>query len=152
MECPHCGSLNSKVVDSRLTSDRVSIRRRRKCLACWERFTTYESTEERILPILIRKKARHGATKGSLKTTLAFISKTLKVLSNETKKLVTQADKLDRAQSAAGAKRKATNKAASKKKGTYANDTKTDDRLFGKRTDERQGNIPGGENPGKRGL
>ena len=90
MECPHCGSLNSKVVDSRLTSDRVSIRRRRKCLACWERFTTYESTEERILPILIRKKARYGATKASLKITLAFISKTLKDLSNETKKLVAQ--------------------------------------------------------------
>lgn len=152
MECPHCGSLNSKVVDSRLTSDRVSIRRRRKCLACWERFTTYESTEERILSILIRKKARYGATKASLKTTLAFISKTLKDLSNETKKLVAQADKLHRAQLPAGSKRKATDKAASKKKGTHANDTKTDDRPFGKRTDERQGNIPGGKNPGKRGL
>ena len=130
MECPHCGSLSSKVVDSRLTSDRVSIRRRRKCLACWERFTTYESTEERMLPILIRKKARYGATKASLKTTLAFISKTLKDLSKETKKLVAQADKLDRhaprrprplgrgahrAQLPAGSKRKATTKAASKK-------------------------------------
>ena len=65
-------------------------------MACWERFTTYESTEERMLPILIRKKARYGATKASLKTMLAFISKTIKDLSKETKKLVAQADKLDR--------------------------------------------------------
>jgi transcriptional regulator NrdR family protein len=100
MECPHCVSLTSKVVDSRLTSDRVSIRRRRECLLCSERFTTYESTEERMLPVLIKKKVGHGSTKASLKTLLPFISETLKDLSNETKKLAAQVDMHERIQAA----------------------------------------------------
>jgi len=103
MECPHCVSLTSKVVDSRLTSDRVSIRRRRECLLCLQRFTTYESTEEHMLPVLIKKKVGHGSTKRSFKTLLPFISDTLKDLSNETKKLVAQVDMLERSQAAAGA-------------------------------------------------
>ena len=100
MECPHCVSLTSKVVDSRLTSDRISIRRRRECLLCSERFTTYESTEERMLPVLIKKKVGHGSTKTSLKTFLPFISETLKDLSNETKKLAAQVDMHERIQAA----------------------------------------------------
>ncbi len=100
MECPHCASLTSKVIDSRLTSDRVSIRRRRECLLCLERFTTYESTEERLFPVLIKKKVGYGSTKKSLKTLLPFISEALKGFSNETKKLVTQVDMLDSTQAA----------------------------------------------------
>jgi transcriptional regulator NrdR family protein len=100
MECPHCVSLTSKVVDSRLTSDRVSIRRRRECLLCLERFTTYESTEERMLPVLIKNKVGHRSTKTRLKTLLPFISETLKDLSNETKKLVAQVDMLEMTQAA----------------------------------------------------
>jgi len=103
MECPHCESLTSKVVDSRLTSERVSIRRRRECLLCLQRFTTYESTEEQMLPVLIKKKVGHGSTKRSLKTLLPFISETLKDLSNETKKLAAQVDMLERSQATAGA-------------------------------------------------
>ena len=98
MECPHCVSLTSKVVDSRLTSDRVSIRRRRECLLCLERFTTYESTEEHMLPVLIKKKVGHRSTKTRLKTLLPFISETLKDLSNETKKLAAQVDMRERTQ------------------------------------------------------
>ncbi len=100
MECPHCVSLTSKVIDSRLTSDRVSIRRRRECLLCLERFTTYESTEEHMFPVLIKKKVGYGSTKKSLKTLLPFISEALKDFSNETKKLVTQVDMLDSTQAA----------------------------------------------------
>jgi hypothetical protein len=106
MECPHCVSLTSKVVDSRLTSDRVSIRRRRECLLCLERFTTYESTEERMLPVLIKKKVGHKSTKTTLKTLLPFISETLKDLSNETKKLVAQVDILERTQVAGAVSKK----------------------------------------------
>ena len=43
MKCPFCGSLLSKVVDKRAVSSRIEIRRRRKCLKCNKRFTTYES-------------------------------------------------------------------------------------------------------------
>ena len=43
MKCPHCGYSESKVVDSRHSEDGLSIRRRRECLSCQKRFTTYET-------------------------------------------------------------------------------------------------------------
>lgn len=54
MKCPSCGSLNNKVVNSRLTADETSIRRRRECLDCGARFTTYEYVEK--TPILVVKR------------------------------------------------------------------------------------------------
>lgn len=97
MECSRCGGINNRVIDSRLAPDRVSIRRRRQCLTCSMRFTTYESTEEQILAVLIKKKASHRVTKNSLKTLLSFISHTLSDLSDETKKLMTKVDKIGKA-------------------------------------------------------
>jgi len=46
MKCPFCSSLDSKVIDSRLAKEDTSIRRRRECLSCKSRFTTYERVEE----------------------------------------------------------------------------------------------------------
>lgn len=54
MRCPFCQAGDSKVVDSRATEDGGSIRRRRECSQCKQRFTTYERVEER--PLLIIKK------------------------------------------------------------------------------------------------
>ncbi|WP_282706849.1 transcriptional regulator NrdR [Natroniella acetigena] len=54
MKCPYCTEVNSKVVDSRATEDNITIRRRRECLNCSERFTTYERIDE--LPIIVVKK------------------------------------------------------------------------------------------------
>lgn len=54
MKCPYCGYPDSKVIDSRPTDDNTSIRRRRECLKCGKRFTTYEKVEQ--LPILVIKK------------------------------------------------------------------------------------------------
>ena len=54
MKCPFCGDQESKVVDSRHSEDGLSIRRRRECLACQRRFTTYETVED--LPILVIKR------------------------------------------------------------------------------------------------
>jgi transcriptional repressor NrdR len=45
LRCPFCGSADTKVIDSRLASEGDQVRRRRECLACGERFTTYESAE-----------------------------------------------------------------------------------------------------------
>lgn len=53
MKCIYCGSLESKVVDSRLSEDGTSIRRRRECLNCLKRYTTYEKVES--APILVIK-------------------------------------------------------------------------------------------------
>ncbi len=60
MKCPFCGDLNNKVIDSRLGKDSLSIRRRRECLKCDRRFTTYEKVEEQI-PLLIKKDGRREA-------------------------------------------------------------------------------------------
>ena len=54
MRCPYCGYQESKVVDSRHSDDNTSIRRRRECLSCQKRFTTYETVE--ILPMVVVKK------------------------------------------------------------------------------------------------
>lgn len=54
MKCPHCGCEESKVTDSRPIEENSSIRRRRECLNCQSRFTTYE-TIETIKPIVIKK-------------------------------------------------------------------------------------------------
>lgn len=54
MKCPACGYTESKVVDSRPTEEGASIRRRRECLSCQNRFTTYETIE--TLPLLVIKK------------------------------------------------------------------------------------------------
>ena len=54
MKCPFCGFLESKVIDSRHSEDSTSIRRRRECLSCQKRFTTYETVES--LPIVVIKK------------------------------------------------------------------------------------------------
>ncbi len=54
MKCPYCGYQDSKVVDSRPAEDGGSIRRRRECLGCGKRFTTYETVE--TLPLIVVKK------------------------------------------------------------------------------------------------
>lgn len=58
MRCPKCTSLDDKVVDSRLSRDGASIRRRRECLACGARFTTYEELE-RVELRVIKRDGRH---------------------------------------------------------------------------------------------
>jgi transcriptional repressor NrdR len=54
MKCPFCGEIDNKVIDSRLSKDGAVIRRRRECIICGRRFTTYEHIEE--IPVMIVKK------------------------------------------------------------------------------------------------
>ena len=54
MKCLFCGCLDSKVIDSRLSEDGMSIRRRRECAKCGKRFTTYETVEH--TPVMVVKK------------------------------------------------------------------------------------------------
>ena len=57
MKCPFCADFDNKVVDSRLSGESDVIRRRRECLGCGRRFTTYERVED-ILPMVIKKDDR----------------------------------------------------------------------------------------------
>jgi transcriptional repressor NrdR len=70
MKCPFCGFLESKVVDSRPAEEGGSIRRRRECLTCAKRFTTYETIES--LPLLVIKKdgTRQSFNRGKLLNSL----------------------------------------------------------------------------------
>lgn len=54
MHCPKCGGLEDKVIDSRLSKDGASIRRRRECLKCEHRFTTYEEIERADIRVIKR--------------------------------------------------------------------------------------------------
>src|SRR5260221_6798249 len=60
MKCPFCAELENKVIDSRLSNQGAVIRRRRECLGCQRRFTTYERVEE-ILPMVVKKDGRREA-------------------------------------------------------------------------------------------
>ena len=54
MHCPFCGAVDTKVIDSRLVSEGNHVRRRRECITCEERFTTYESAEL-VMPRIIKQ-------------------------------------------------------------------------------------------------
>ena len=58
MKCPYCDHLDNKVIDSRLNKDCTITRRRRSCLACDQRFTTYERLEV-MMPVLVKKDKRY---------------------------------------------------------------------------------------------
>lgn len=57
MKCPACGNLDNKVIDSRLSEGGEATRRRRECVGCGRRYTTYERVEEAI-PLIVKKDGR----------------------------------------------------------------------------------------------
>ena len=71
MRCPHCGSLDDKVIDSRTLANGESIRRRRECSSCGLRFTSYERIEERPLMVVKRDGRREPFERSKLERGLA---------------------------------------------------------------------------------
>jgi transcriptional repressor NrdR len=70
MKCPQCGHMEDKVVDSRTAKDGEAIRRRRECLACGKRFTTYEYIEKTPLMVIKRDGRREAYNREKLLTGL----------------------------------------------------------------------------------
>lgn len=66
MKCPYCGAIDSKVIDSRPADDSSRIRRRRECLACAKRFTTYEVVETVALMVIKKDKSREAFVRDKL--------------------------------------------------------------------------------------
>jgi transcriptional repressor NrdR len=66
MRCPKCGNQDDKVIDSRASREGNAIRRRRECLACTHRFTTYEQIERDILMVIKRDGRREEFSKDKL--------------------------------------------------------------------------------------
>ncbi len=70
MKCPYCDHKDSKVIDSRYTEEYTCIRRRRECLNCKERFTTYERLEDLPLMVVKRNGQRELFDRNKIKTGL----------------------------------------------------------------------------------
>lgn len=66
MKCPFCGCLESKVIDSRPTDDEEKIRRRRECITCAKRFTTFEAIETIPLVVIKKDKTREPFSKDKI--------------------------------------------------------------------------------------
>jgi transcriptional repressor NrdR len=93
MECPFCGESNTGVIDSRPTKDKISIRRRRQCLACARRFTTYEATADQLIMLWM---STHGVKGGGMRDSdavLSYMSEAFEGLSAECKRLIGKAAK-----------------------------------------------------------
>jgi transcriptional repressor NrdR len=70
MRCPQCGRLDDKVIDSRVSREGATIRRRRECLGCGLRFTTYEEVERRGLMVIKRDGRREEFSRDKLRSGL----------------------------------------------------------------------------------
>ncbi|MFC1643858.1 transcriptional regulator NrdR [Candidatus Omnitrophota bacterium] len=68
MKCPYCKNLEDKVIDSRMSGEGVSIRRRRECIKCGKRFTTYEYVEKAPLMVVKRDGTRKRFDREKIKT------------------------------------------------------------------------------------
>ncbi len=68
MRCPYCKSVEDKVIDSRMSGEGISIRRRRECLKCGKRFTTYEYVEKAPLMVVKRDGSRNRFDREKIKT------------------------------------------------------------------------------------
>lgn len=66
MKCPYCGFVEDKVIDSRPTEENTAIRRRRECLQCMKRFTTYEKVEGVPLMVIKKDKTRQAFDRDKL--------------------------------------------------------------------------------------
>jgi transcriptional repressor NrdR len=75
VRCSSCGNLDSKVIDSRPSEDGLSIRRRRECLKCGARFTTYERYNEATLIVLKKNRSSEPFDRGKLLRSLMVATK-----------------------------------------------------------------------------
>lgn len=66
MKCPHCGSLEDKVMESRTLAEGTAVRRRRECIGCGYRFTSYERIEEKPLMVIKSTGRREPFDRGKL--------------------------------------------------------------------------------------
>ncbi len=90
MKCPSCGNVESKVVDSRSSSDNTAIRRRRECLACSFRFSTYETIELLNLYVLKKSGEREIYRKEKLLNGLKISLEKRPVKDVDVKKMISQ--------------------------------------------------------------
>jgi len=148
MKCPKCRKTKSQVVDSRPAKDKLSISRRRECLACSTRFTTFEAIEQEFLPVMIRKKIGRTVNLNSLKAMLNFMSNTLNTLSEEIEGLVDKVTQLEMVEPGNKPKKK-TDKMPKKAAGKKSKSAKKSDK---KKKVERKKSKLGKKAPAKKRI
>jgi len=93
LRCPYCNFLESKVVDSRRTEDEYAIRRRRECIQCGHRFTTYEKVEKLPLVVVKRNGAREIFDRGKILNGLIRASEKRSISLEDMEALVDEVEK-----------------------------------------------------------
>lgn len=92
MRCPACSSVDDKVVDSRLADDGSAIRRRRECLECSRRFTTYERVEEAPLLVVKRSGSRQAFDRPKLVAGMRAAAKNRPVIIAQLETIATEVE------------------------------------------------------------
>jgi len=100
VRCPWCQSLDDKVVDSRLAEDGAAIRRRRECLSCNRRYTTYERLEEAPLWVLKRGGGREPFDRAKVVAGVRAATKNRPVTEDQLEELAVQVEEALRGEGA----------------------------------------------------
>lgn len=93
MKCPYCKSMDTKVTDSRDTDDGASIRRRRQCLSCGRRFTTYETVEITPLRVIKKDGAREMFNRNKLRNGLLKACEKRNISASQIEDIINQVEK-----------------------------------------------------------
>lgn len=93
MKCPYCGSTDSEVVETRASEDVDTIRRRRECLKCEKRFTTYERIENVNLVVIKKDGKREQFGRDKLKSGIIRSCEKTKVSLEQIEKIVTEVER-----------------------------------------------------------
>lgn len=93
MKCPYCGSIDSEVVETRASEDVDTIRRRRECLKCEKRFTTYERIENVNLVVIKKDGRREQFDRDKLKSGIIRSCEKTKVSLEQIEKIVTEVER-----------------------------------------------------------
>ncbi|MDO8639343.1 MAG: transcriptional regulator NrdR [bacterium] len=93
MKCPYCGSADSEVVETRASEDVDTIRRRRECLKCEKRFTTYERIENVNLVVIKKDGKREQFDRDKLKSGIIRSCEKTKVSMEQIEKIVTDVER-----------------------------------------------------------
>ena len=93
MKCPYCGSVDSEVVETRASEDVDTIRRRRECLKCQKRFTTYERIENVNLVVIKKDGKREQFDRDKLKSGIIRSCEKTKVSMDQIEKIVTEVER-----------------------------------------------------------
>lgn len=93
MKCPYCKSMDTKVTDSRDTDDGASIRRRRQCLSCGRRFTTYETVEITPLRVIKKDGAREMFNRNKLRNGLLKACEKRNISATQIEDIINQVEK-----------------------------------------------------------